>query len=308
MTFLIILLALLIDYLLGEPKKYHPLVGFGKWADQIETRLNRCQTKQCMGRSLGLAAFLLTVLPVVVFIYVLRDMLPNAWGWVLDIVVLALAIGHKSLIEHALAVSRPLLSGDLLSARKSVAMIVSRDTADLNENEISKAAIESVLENGSDAIFAAIFWYLLAGLPGLVFYRLSNTLDAMWGYKTQRFNHFGWFTAKTDDFLNLIPARLTAFSYSLSGHFSSAIKCWRSQGRQWYSINAGPVMAAGAGALQVLLGGDSIYHGKTKRRIILGCGQLAQADDIKRALDLLAKSIVIWLSVIFTINLVMIIF
>ncbi len=306
MIFITITLAFLLDYFLGEPKRLHPLVGFGWCADKLEETLNRQQNNVLYSRLAGALALALAVLPILFAAIYFRSMLITPLGLLFDIVIVALAVGNNSLREHSINVAMPLLKGDLEAARKAVAMIVSRDTQELDQNQISKATIESILENGSDAIFAAVFWYLVAGLPGVILYRLVNTLDAMWGYKTQRYLYFGWFAARFDDVLNVIPARLTALSYALAGNYKLAIQCWRTQGNQWYSINAGPVMAAGAGALQVKLGGDSVYHGQLKSRSLLGCGQEAKADDINRALDLVLKSIWIWLVAILVFNLILV--
>ena len=295
----------MLDYFFGEPRRFHPLVGFGWWADKLESLLNQQQNSTVLNRLAGAIALVLAVLPILLVVVYLGSILSAPFDLLFDVVIVALAIGHNSLREHSINVAKPLLKGDLDAARKAVAMIVSRDTAELSQNQISKATIESVLENGSDAIFAAIFWYLVAGLPGVVIYRLVNTLDAMWGYKTQRYLYFGWFAARFDDVINFFPARLTALAYALAGHYKSATECWRTQARQWYSINAGPVMAAGAGALQTKLGGDSVYHGELKSRPELGCGSDAKVDDINRALDLVLKSIWIWLAAILVIDLIL---
>ncbi len=126
-------------------------------------------------------------------------------------------------------------------------------------------------------------------------YRLANTLDAMWGYRTPRFNQFGEFAARLDDLLNWAPARLTALSYGAAGEWSAAMRCWRTQSQQLSSPNAGPVMTAGAGALGIELGGPAIYHGELKQKPFFGLGKSPQSSDIYRALDLLNKSLVIWL-------------
>jgi adenosylcobinamide-phosphate synthase len=191
-------------------------------------------------------------------------------------------------------VAKALRSGDLEQARQLVSYLVSRKTSELDETAVARAATESVLENGSDAVFAALFWFAVAGAPGVVLYRLSNTLDAMWGYRTPRYERFGWAAARIDDALNLIPARLTALTYAALGDTASAWRCWRTQARHWDSPNAGPVMAAGAGALRVRLGGAAPYHGVWETRPLLGEGEAPSADSIRRALGLVKRGVAVW--------------
>lgn len=288
MLFLLSLpLALLLDFFLGEPKRFHPLVGFGNLADKLELRLNR----KADGLWWGVLAWVLVVLPVVGLVYWLDQMIG---GWWLSVICGWLAIGWQSLRQHGQWVADALLEGDITTARTKLGWIVSRDTSVLGEEEISRGGIESVLENGSDAVFAALFWLAVAGAPGVVLYRLSNTLDAMWGYRNPRFERFGKFAARIDDVLNYIPARLTALTYAVAGSFTTALKSWRLQAGQWYSPNAGVVMATGAGALQVALGGNAIYHGKMKSRPTLGMGAVPKAEDMQRAIRLLDRSVLIW--------------
>nr|WP_294839754.1 adenosylcobinamide-phosphate synthase CbiB [uncultured Methylotenera sp.] len=300
-TALAVITAVLLDAVLGEPKRWHPLVGFGWLAHKIEHALNR-NMRPCLARLTGLSAWLLLLLPLTAISY-LASHTPLAW--VVDVVLLYLAIGAQSLTQHALQVHTPLLEGNLPQARHAISMIVSRDTSQLNETEIATATVESVLENGNDAIFGAIFWFVLFGGAGAVLFRLANTLDAMWGYRTPRFLYFGWAAARLDDILNLIPARLTALSYALCGHTRSALKCWMAQASTWYSPNAGPVMSAGAGALQVQLGGNAVYHGTAKQRPTLGMGTLANTQHILSATNLVKRSMALWCLVIIAISMLM---
>ena len=215
-------------------------------------------------------------------------------GAVFSVVVLYAAIGLKSLHQHAEPVAAALVRGDLQAARAGVARMVSRDTTALDAEGVSRATVESVLENGNDAVFGALFWFLVAGAAGALGYRLVNTLDAMWGYKTPRYLKFGWAAARLDDVLNFIPARLTALSYALLGRTRSALVCWRTQAAAWDSPNAGPVMAAGAGALGVRLGGAAVYHGRTEIRPPLGQGAAPHGADIARALRLVRHGAGLW--------------
>jgi adenosylcobinamide-phosphate synthase len=175
--------------------------------------------------------------------------------------------------------------------------MVSRDATRLDEEGVSRAAVESILENGNDAVFGTLFWFLVAGGAGAVLYRLANTLDAMWGYKDARRIYFGWAAARIDDLLNLVPARLTALTYALLGDMRTALACWRTQAARWASPNAGPVMAAGAGALGVCLGGAAVYHGQVEMRHKLGAGDTANPAHIRRALALVARGQWLWLGV-----------
>lgn len=283
-----LLLALLLDRLLGEPSRAHPLVGFGRLANWLDARLYRDR------RGRGALALLLAVTPPVL----LAALCSHAgWpGWIAGIVLLYLSLGLRSLGEHALPVARALEAGDLPAARAAVARMVSRDTAALDETQVAAAATESVLENGNDAVFGALFWFALAGPAGAVLYRLANTLDAMWGYRNARYERFGWAAARLDDVLNYLPARLTALSYALAGRCRLALDCWRRQAAAWDSPNAGPVMAAGAGALGVRLGGPAPYEGQWHERPPLGTGEAPGPLQIRQALRLVHRAVLLWLA------------
>ncbi len=300
-----IIAALLIDYVFGEPKRWHPLVGFGNTANWLENKLNKYDSSHpFLSYLTGLLAWGIMVIPVVALIWLLNQYHFQEtyeqviFEMIIGILFLTVTLGTKSLIQHARAVSNALEQPDITLARKNIGMIVSRDASDSDETAITKATIESVLENGSDAIFAAIFWFVLFGAPGVILYRLANTLDAMWGYKTERFTYFGWAAARIDDVLNWLPARLAALSYALAGNTYKALSCWYKQAYHWHGINPGVVMASGAGALQVSLGGMARYHGKNIDRPLLGINNEPKVVDIERSIKLVYKSIFIWVVVI----------
>jgi adenosylcobinamide-phosphate synthase len=336
--------AVMLDRLLGEPRRAHPLVGFGRYANWLEARFNPAQShptridtarvdppalqalsataEHTVGstatpaaasattstttsattsarrraRALGVAAWLLAVAPPVCLALVLIASLPFAWACLVHVLLLWFALGARSLTQHLEPIARALAAGDLAAARLATARIVSRDTHAADETALARAAVESALENGNDAIFGALFWFAVAGGPGALAFRLANTLDAMWGYRTPRYLHFGWAAARLDDLANWLPARLTALSYAACGQSRSALACWRTQAPQWDSPNAGPVMASGAGSLQLLLGGVARYHGRDEIRPVLGTGRPPVADDIGRALRLVRHSLLIWLA------------
>ncbi len=284
--------GVLLDLLLGEPRRWHPLVGFGNLAKAIETRLNRGR----MRFARGLLAWGLAVLPLSLL----------AWlgvqyaGCLLHALLLYACIGLRSLREHTMPIVDALRAGDLATARTRTSWIVSRDTREAQEADLAKAGAESLLENGNDAVFGTLFWFLLAGGPGALLYRLANTLDAMWGYRNARFNLFGRAAARIDDVLNYLPARLTALSYvALAGAARGrAWRCWRTQAPAWSSPNAGPVMASGAGALGVSLGGAAVYDGQLEQRPPLGEGPPASGADIVRAWRLVLGTTLLWLAIV----------
>ena len=284
--------ALLLDRLLGEPRRWHPLVGYGQVVSGVESRLNRSNDTARRQRMYGAIAVAMLVLPLAPLCWFI-ERLPVI-GSLAGTLLLYLTLGGRSLSEHAHQVAAALRANDLDGARQFVGRMVSRDTSSMQPADVARATVESVLENGNDALFGALFWFFVAGAPGAVVYRLANTLDAMWGYRTSRYLHFGWAAARLDDLLNYLPARLTALTYAVLGHTVGAWRCWQTQGRQWESPNAGPVMAAGAGALGIQLGGPAFYHGAYTHRPILGEGLPATGDDIDRALRLVRHGVVLW--------------
>ena len=299
---LTIVAALLLDRAFGEVRHFHPLVGFGQFSSLVERLLFRGM--EFSTRLRGLMGWGSVVIPVVIF-GLLLQLIFGVIGVVIDIVGLYFVIGRKSLATHANAVESALADSNIDLARERVGMIVSRDSASLDENGVVKATVESVLENGNDAIFGAIFWFIVAGLPGAFLFRAANTLDAMWGYKSSRFSEFGWFAARVDDLMNWAPARLTALSYALVGATSAALTSWKTQAAECQSPNAGVVMATGAGALEVKLGGAALYRGKLEERPQLGCGDLAVADDISRALNLIDRALLLWLGALLAVTLIL---
>jgi adenosylcobinamide-phosphate synthase len=295
---LVLTAAVLLDRVAGEPPaRWHPLVGFGALACAIERALRRRAPGGPSGlRILGVIGVIVLIVPASLLAYALSS-IPIA-GLAFDVVVVYLAIAPRSLEEHAFAVADALRQGDLGKAREAVARIVSRDTGAMSTDDVARASVESVLENGNDAVFGAVFWFIVLGAPGVLMYRLANTLDAMWGYKNETYLQFGWAAARLDDVLNLVPARLTALTYALLGSTVAGLRCWRLQGPTWYSPNAGPVMAAGAGALEVRLGGPASYGGRIKERPVLGCGATPGVRDIERAISLMRRGLAGWMVIL----------
>lgn len=298
--------AILLDYILGEPKRFHPLVGFGKITTYVERALNNSQTSnakvtlktkrlhQKLLLIYGMLGWSILVLPLTIILIIVINSLATGWHECMEILILYFCIAHRSLLQHSVPIREALDQQQLEKARSLVDCIVSRNSDRMSPQQVRNATIESLLENGNDAIFAPLFWFIVAGAPGALLFRLSNTLDAMWGYKTKQYRYFGWCAARIDDALNYIPARCTALSYALLGSTKQSLHSWREHAKLCASPNAGPVMCAGAGSLKISLGGPAWYHGELVKKPELGIGEAPENYHITRASHLVSSTLLMW--------------
>lgn len=275
------------DVIFGDPRRAHPVAAFGTVALRTENL-----TYSDDRRSGALHSALLVGCTTAVG-FALG--LPKNWWWRTATTALCTwaVLGGRSLEREANAIHRQLDRGDLTAARRQVTHLVGRDPSQLDGPEIARATIESVAENTSDAVVAPLFWGALFGPAGLLGYRAANTLDAMVGHRSPRYQNFGWASARLDDALNLAPSRLTAVAIIAAaplvrGSSGSALRAWRNDASKHPSPNAGPVEAAFAGTLEVQLGGVNTYGGVTEDRGTLGDGRPVTIDDVQRAV-LLAR-------------------
>jgi len=210
-------------------------------------------------------------------------------------------IAQRDLHDHVRRVAVALVNEGLPGGRREVAMIVGRDPEALDEPGVCRAAIESLAENFADGVVAPVFWYLLAGLPGLMAYKAVNTADSMIGHKTERYLHFGWASARFDDLLNLVPSRLSGLLFVVAavalpgGDPKEAVRAMLRDAPQHKSPSAGWPEAALAGALGLALAGPRRYHGELVRDAWMGQGR-AQCTpaDIMRSLQLYLYACVLW--------------
>jgi len=191
-------------------------------------------------------------------------------------------LAQRSLFDHVRDVLVPLRAGDLAAARKRVSLIVGRDTQRLDANGVSAAALESLAESFNDGIVAPVFWFLIAGLPGLFAYKVLNTADSLIGHTEERWRAFGWAAARADDVANLVPARIAGALLVLAGFGGFAVML--SDASKHASPNAGWPEAAMAGALGVRLGGPTLYEGVVHERPVFGSGPAPGAADLSRGL------------------------
>jgi adenosylcobinamide-phosphate synthase len=282
-----LLLGVAADAVLGDPRRGHPVAGFGALAARLERRV------WAPSRPRGAAYVAVAVgSPVVVGALLERATRRSPVGRVAATAVATWAVlGARSLAGEASAMARLLETGDLPAARRRLSHLAGRDPSSLDLAELARASVESVAENTSDAVVAPLLWGAVAGLPGLLGYRAVNTLDAMVGHRTPRHERFGWAAARLDDVVNLAPARLSALLASalapvVSGRPSAARRAWRRDAGRHPSPNAGPVEAAFAGALGIRLGGTNVYAGRVEHRGPLGEGPPADVPDLARAVRL----------------------
>ena len=257
--FAILALALLLDAAFGEPRWLwnrvpHPAVLMGRAVAMGDNWLNLGP----MPRLNGVLLLLLLVLAGLGL-----GLLAQKLGIVVEVILTAILLAHRSLVDHVKAVANALRLS-LNDGRQSVSMIVGRDTSHMSQADVSRAAIESAAENFSDGIVAPAFWFLVGGLPGLLIYKITNTADSMIGYRTERYAAFGWASARFDDLLNLIPARLTAVLFAIALKQLSAWRDIRADAGLHRSPNAGWPEAAMARGLDVSLSGPRSYDGEMR--------------------------------------------
>ncbi|WGX99051.1 cobalamin biosynthesis protein [Nocardioides sp. L-11A] len=274
-----LLLGYTADRLLADPRRRHPVAGFGQVAAALERRVWRDD------RAAGVRYAGTLVGGAVVLGVAAERALPHAVPRTLVTAVATWAVlGGTSLDREAAAVSRLLAAADLPAARIRLTHLVGRDTTRLDGAEVVRATLESLAENTSDAVVAPLVWGAVAGVPGLLGYRAANTLDAMVGHRSARYERFGWAAARLDDLLNLPGSRLTAALAALLGPDPrGAWRSWRRDAAGHPSPNAGPVEAAFAGALGIRLGGTNDYGGRIEHRAVMGDGPLPGRADLDRA-------------------------
>lgn len=300
----VLLAALMVEAAVGYPhwlhaRVPHPVVWAGGGIARLEMLLNHGLAER--RRAMGSIA-LLTLSSIAVAAGLLLERLLADWPMVIGLVlVTTLGLAQRSLHDHVLAVMKPLACGDLVAARAAVAMIVGRDTQDLDSSGIAAAATESLAESLSDGVTAPAFWFLAAGLPGLFLYKLVNTADSMIGHRDARHEAYGWSAARTDDLMNLVPARLSALLIAAAAgpaRFRPALSTAWHDASKHPSPNAGWPEAAMAGALGIRLGGPARYGGEWVERPAMGRGRAAAPHDLARALGLYHRAcVLLWLAV-----------
>ncbi len=294
MSFGLFCAILLLDLLLGDPHGWpHPIVWVGRLIERLEGWLRESIPQQ---RLAGIVLVILTLTITGVAAALLLKVAGTFAGllaWLVSLWLGWSCLALRSLHVESRAVIEALETGDLPEARQSLAMIVGRETANLDEEEILKATLETVAENASDGVIAPLFYLLLGGPVLGLLYKAASTLDSMVGYRNDKYRAFGWAGARLDDLLNLIPARLTGFLFVLAAfplklNGREALRIMRRDAGKHASPNAGWPEAAAAGALGLQLGGSATYFGKTVEKPTFGdAGKRPQLDHYRQLIRLL---------------------
>lgn len=279
-----LLLGAVADRVLGDPRRFHPVAGFGRVSSWLESRVYADDR----ARGTGYVAVLVggSVALGCCVERIVRD--PPLAGVVVTAAATWAVLGGRSLAREAESIAASLQAGDIDAARARMPNLVSRDPQALDANGIARATLESVAENTSDAVVAPLLWGAVAGVPGLIGYRAINTLDAMVGYRNERYQRFGWAAARLDDVVNWVPARLAAglalvAAPLVGGSTRDGWTAVRTQAGQHPSPNGGQVESAFAGVLGVTLGGRNVYGGVEEDRGELGHGPAPKPSDLARA-------------------------
>lgn len=269
------------DRLCGDPRRYHPVAGFGRVAMMLQGPLYRDHRAAGVAYETVLVGGTLT--GAIAASALLRRIGPVATSVGVAAGTWAV-LGGRSLEREAMAVHHLVAADDLAAARERVRSLVGRDPSALGADDLGRACVESVAENTSDAVTAPLFWGAVAGLPGLLGYRAINTLDAMVGHRNPRWRRFGWAAARLDDVANLIPARVaTLLTAVLSGRPREVLVAVRRDAPGHPSPNAGPIETALAQAMRVRLGGRNVYAGVAEERGTLGDGRPVHIEDVPEA-------------------------
>ncbi len=304
---IVFIVAMALDAVIGDPNyKFHPIRLIGNLIDFLDKKLhqkiedNKWFWQTVAGKKpddnadnikqftsgVGLVFLVLFIVGALAFIaeyYAMRF----PFGYILLAVLMSQFLASKSLIDEGQRIASVIEKGDIEEAREQIGYLVSRNTDDLNFNDVSKAAVETLTENTTDAIVAPMLYYLLFGFSGLAIYKAINTMDSMIGYRNDKYEYFGKFAARLDDIFNFIPARISAFLLLIAtllkrGDLKSASNCYLKQ--RWLSTspNAGCTESVMAGALGIMLSGPTRYFGKVKKRPYIGVGRKKiTLDDLK---------------------------
>jgi len=292
-----LLCALLLDYYFGELKQYNPLVALRQLANFLEARLNEelrdekspqdtpqedLEEKIPQNSINGLIALIVCIVPVW---WLSQLIIPDGFlGYLFEGVILYVALGLNHLKVYAEQITHSLESNNLVQARHNLSIISNQDVREMDNDEVCRLSVESILEQGNRVLLGVLFWFIITGISGVIVYTITRLLNSLWGKDTQRYHNFAFFIVKLDHWLNFIPARLSALTYALMGNWHNAIQRQLQQGVFWETPNDIILIATGTGALDIPF------------------KQNAQIKNIIQAYSLLERSTIFWLVIVLMIS------
>jgi adenosylcobinamide-phosphate synthase len=297
MKFLALLAALLLEqaWPLRAENRLHD--GFSRYAQLLESQFNGGQPRH------GAIAWMLAALPPVVaalILYLVLWSLNPLAGWAWAVAVLYFTMGFRRFSHYFTEIQHALRAGELAVARERLGKWRGVSASELNAGEIARVTIEQGLIASHRHVFGTLFWFVALGPAGAVLYHCATTLAEKWGWRTDpEMLQFGRFADRAHYWLDWVPVRLTAASFAIVGNFEDAVYCWREQAPLWSTGAYGYILASGAGALGVQLGGPLHQHGTLEYRPELGIGAEADREDLDVAVRLIWRALVLWMFLIF---------
>lgn len=301
------LCALVLESVIGYPDRLnkripHPVIWFGRLISSFDNKFNLKTDSSSLQKRKGFVSLVFFVAIALTIGLAIQGLfsLFGAVGFLLLILFSTTGLAQLSLDTHVQRVYKDLLKKDLAAARRSVSMIVGRDPENLSEEEVTTAALESLSESFNDGVVAPAFWLVVGGLPGLAVYKIVNTADSMIGHRDMKYKNFGWASAKFDDLLNYIPARISGLLIVISCR--RGLTTMLRQAKLHDSPNAGWPESAMAGGLGIKLGGPATYSGEVLMRPVFGSGLSPSLKDFKKGIRISQVShFLLWVLVLFLI-------
>lgn len=274
-------LIFLLDYIFGEPVRWHPMKYFRQWAEQIEGLLNTAQ-EPFESYVQGFVAWVALIVPVLLISWFLSASL----GWPLDVLLVVLVVSSKSLFDFVKQVPKLITEKDWTGVHKVMSQLGYQGAEVKDKKQLQRLSIEQFFLGVNSFVIGPIFWFWIGGIPMMIVYRLTRQLDIMWGDRSETHECFGKFVARLDDILNFIPSRLTALSWLLVGDREVAAKAWRAhQLKTVRSINSGLILTVSGASMNLKLGHD---------QAILGGDYEPKNKDFEQSYNLFKKIIWIW--------------
>jgi adenosylcobinamide-phosphate synthase len=301
MTFLSLLVAFVLEQIRPHPYPNWAVRGFVAYAHRVARFLNAGQP------SLGVMSWCVAVLPIVAaaaLVYWMLNGVTPVLGWAWNIVILYFTLGFRQVSHTFTSIVRALKAADRQRAKELLALW-SKETVDsIHENDVAKLAIEESLRGSHRYVFGALAWFLvLPGPTGALLYRLTTILKEEWASGSpQTWGSLGEFADTAYRWIDWIPARLTALGFAVAGNFEDAAYCWRTQASNWLDLASAPLLASGAGALGIKLGGPLQRGGKIESRPDLGLGEEPEIDALDSTVGLIWRATIIWMVVLLLIT------